>query len=230
MPQAVEQVSTWDSTEGEMGMEAGHEPSWQAFIDHMQEDSLKGLSVLDYGCNRGGFLRLLHQKKPYASALGVDIAADSLADAESRKGGIPASFALTKELRGKRGAFDIAFSHEVVYLLPDLKDHAREMHEVLKPGGVYYIAIGEYAENPLWERWKKVVSGFSPVAPQTYSLQDIAKAFQDQGFEVSVRRLVCDGFLPYDASDGKYLHNPMELIDFMTRYMMLFRMKKLTNR
>lgn len=230
MAQATEPVSTWDSAEGEMSMEAGHEPSWLAFIDHMQEDSLKGLSVLDYGCNRGGFLRYLYEKKPYASALGVDIAMESIADAQQRKGAIPAAYGHTSALKDESGAFDIAFSHEVVYLLPDLQAHAREIYDALKPDGVYYIAIGEYAENPLWERWKKVVSGFSPVAPQTYSLQDIAKAFQDNGFEVSVRRMVCDGFLPYDANDGKYLKNPMELIDFMTRYMMLFRMKKLTVR
>jgi len=226
MAKTAEQVATWDSTEGEMNMEAGHEPSWQAFIDHMEEQSLKDLSVLDYGCNRGGFLRLLHKQKPYAYGLGVDIAADSVADAEKRKGGIPAEYRHNNELKKKSGAFDIAFSHEVIYLLPDLKAHAKEIYDVLKPGGVYYIAIGEYAENPLWERWKKTVAGFSPVPPQTYGLQEIAKTFQDAGFGVAVRRLVCDGFLPYDASDGKYLQSPMELIDFMTNYMMLFRLTK----
>lgn len=120
--------------------------------------------------------------------------------------------------------FDLAFSHEVIYLLPDLAAHAEEIRTVLKPGGVYYLAIGEYAENPLWDRWKEVVAEFSPVPPQTYSLQDIARTFQNKGFGVEVRKLACEGFFAYDTKDEKYLHNPMELVDFMTQYMMYFRL------
>ena len=113
-----------------------------------------------------------------------------------------------------------------MYLIPDLKAHAKEIYDSLKPGGVYYVAIGEYTDNPLWERWYKTVSEFSPVPPQNYSLQDMAEAFGESGFDVSVRRMVCDGFLPYDYTDKKYLLSPMELVQFMTEYMMLFRLEK----
>lgn len=223
---AAPKVETWDNLESEQDMEEGHGPSWQAFIDHLSEKDYSGKAVLDYGCNRGGFLRLLHQQKPFATALGVDIAMDSVADAENRKGDLPATFAHVEALNGKENEFDFAFSHEVVYLLPDLDAHAQDIYKALKPGGVYYIAIGEYAENPLWERWKETISAFSPVPPQTHSLQDIARSFQDKGFSVSIQRMVCKGFLPYDSRDTKYLLNPMELIEFMTEYMMLFRMEK----
>ena len=226
MSQHAENVETWDSLEGEESMAEGHEPAWNALISYVQEKSLADKRVLDFGCNRGGFLKALHQALPYKSALGVDIADESVAFANAHKGATPCTYAHSKVLADEKGGFDIAFSHEVVYLLPDLEAHAKEMSHVLKSGGVYYLAIGEYAENPLWERWKKTVAEFSPVPPQTYSLQDIAKAFQDKGFSVSIRRMVTDGFLPYDANDNKYLHNPMELLDFMTQYMMLFRLVK----
>lgn len=226
MSQHAENVETWDSHEGEESMAEGHEPAWHALISYVQEKTLADKRVLDFGCNRGGFLKVLHQALPYKDALGVDIADESVAYANAHKGATPCSYAHSKVLAGEKDGFDIAFSHEVVYLLPDLEAHAKEMAHVLKSGGVYYLAIGEYAENPLWERWKKTVSEFSPVPPQTYSLQDIAKSFQNNGFSVSVRRMVTDGFLPYDASDDKYLHNPMELLDFMTQYMMLFRLVK----
>ena len=217
-------IDTWDNEEGEMEMEAGHEPSWRAFISHLDMPSLQDKRVLDFGCNRGGFLRLLHNEMPFKEGRGVDIAEESVRIAN--KGMVPVSYGHSDSLSDETESFDVAFSHEVIYLLPDLAAHAQEMNRVLKAGGVYYCVIGEYAENPLWERWKGVVSEFSPVPPQTYSLQDIAKTFQDNGFDVSVRRLVCDGFLPYDANDTKYLHNPMELIEFMTEYMMLFRFEK----
>lgn len=225
MSQHAENIDTWDSLEGEENMAEGHEPAWHTLISYMQEPSLSGKKVLDFGCNRGGFLKLLYQQRPYADGLGVDIADESVAFANAHKGDTPCNYAHSRILASKSGEFDIAFSHEVVYLLPDIKEHAIEMRSVLKKGGVYYLAIGEYAENPLWVRWKKTVAEFSPVEPQTYSLQDIAQAFQDSGFEVTIRRMVCDGFLPYDAHDNKYLHSPIELLDFMTQYMMLFRMK-----
>lgn len=225
MTQHAENIETWDDLAGEESMAEGHEPAWRTLISYIEENTLAGKKVLDFGCNRGGFLKLLHQQKPYAEGLGVDIADESVAFANSHKGDTPCTYDHSRVLATKTGEFDIAFSHEVVYLLPDLLAHAREMRSVLKTGGIYYLAIGEYAENPLWERWKKTVSEFSPVPPQTYSLQDIAKAFQDSGFAVSIRRMVCDGFLPYDAHDGKYLHSPIELLDFMTQYMMLFRLK-----
>lgn len=225
MTQHAENIETWDDLAGEESMAEGHEPAWRTLISYIEENTLAGKKVLDFGCNRGGFLKLLHQQRPYAEGLGVDIADESVAFANSHKGDTPCTYDHSRVLATKTGEFDIAFSHEVVYLLPDLLAHAREMRSVLKTGGIYYLAIGEYAENPLWERWRKTVSEFSPVPPQTYSLQDIAKAFQDSGFAVSIRRMVCDGFLPYDAHDGKYLHSPIELLDFMTQYMMLFRLK-----
>lgn len=224
MSEAVEKVTTWDSLEGEESMAEGHEPAWQSLIGYVGERDLSDKRILDFGCNRGGFLKALYAGLPYHDALGVDIAEDSVAYANDHKGEIPCTYAHNRVLANEKNSFDLAFSHEVVYLLPDLVAHAREMRAVLKTGGAYYLAIGEYAENPLWERWKKTVAEFSPVPPQTYSLQDIAKAFQENGFGVSVRRMVCDKFLPYDASDDKYLLNPMELVDFMTRYMMLFKM------
>ncbi len=225
MSQHAENIETWDSLEGEESMAEGHEPAWHTLISYVQEKNLADKRVLDFGCNRGGFLKILYQALPYKDALGVDIADESVAYANQNKGDIPCHYAHSRALANEKNSFDVAFSHEVVYLLPDIVAHAQEMRSVMKKGGVYYLAIGEYAENPLWERWKKTVAEFSPVPPQTYSLQDIAKAFQNNGFSVSVRKMVCDDFLPYDSSDDKYLHNPMELLDFMTQYMVLFRMK-----
>ncbi len=224
--QVTARPATWDSDQGEADMEKGHEPSWRALIEHIDERDLCGKSVLDYGCNRGGFLRLLYDLRSFERGVGVDIAVQSLDDAERRKGDIPVTYKHVDELTAPDDAFDLAFSHEVIYLLPDLEAHARYIKQRLKESGIYYIAIGEYAENPLWERWKETVSSFSPVSPVTHSLQDIALAFRNEGFDVSVRRMVCDGFLPYDPTDTKYLQNPMELIKFMTEYMILFRMEK----
>lgn len=217
----------WDSIEGELQMEKGHLPAWQAMILQIQERDLSGKRVLDFGCNRGGFLRTLYSQKPFKSGTGADIATDALEDARNLSKGIPVEFMTTPELSGREACFEIVFSHEVVYLLPDLAAHARDVYRWLSPGGAYYMAIGEYTENPLWPRWDNVVREFSPVPPQSYSLQYMAKTFQKNGFSVGVDRLRCEGFFDYDAMEGKYLQSPIELVEFMSRYMMYFRFEKI---
>lgn len=219
-------ATRWDSLEGELAMERGHLPAWDAMIRQMDEHDLSQKRILDFGCNRGGFLRRLYQQKPFARAVGVDIAHDAVADAARLAGSTPVVYATPDALTAEAGSFDVVFSHEVVYLLPDLAAHAADIHRWLKHGGVYYMAIGEYAENPLWPRWKEIVSAFSPVPPQTYSLQDMASVFHRAGFTVGVTRLDCRGFFDYDPTEMRYLHSPYELVRFMTSDMMYFRFQK----
>jgi 2-polyprenyl-3-methyl-5-hydroxy-6-metoxy-1,4-benzoquinol methylase len=213
----------WDTLEHEQHMQHEHEPAWKAMIALVEED-LSNMNVLDFGCNQGGFLRRLYQMKTYKRALGVDIAEKSVEEANSLKGDTPCSYATSDVLASKAGQFDVAFSHEVVYLLPDLDAHAKEIRSLLKPKGVYYLATGTYTEHPLWERWRDTVRAFSPVPPQDYSLQDMARAFQTNGFSVGVQKMVCTGFYNYDALDDRYLKSPAELVDFLTNRMILFRM------
>lgn len=216
----------WDSLEGEVSMEKGHLPAWNAMIGQMSEKSIQTARVLDFGCNRGGFLRKLYAEKPFSEGIGMDIATEALNDARVLNKNLPLQFGLREDLGDMAGKFDFVFSHEVIYLLPSLVAHAQDVFSWLKSGGVYYLAIGEYTENPLWPRWDSIVREFSPVEPQTYSLQHIAKTFQKEGFSVSVSKLNCEGFFDYDVDDGKYLQSPIELVEFMTRYMMYFRFQK----
>lgn len=217
----------WDSVEGELSMEKGHYPAWAAMIRQMTETDITNANVLDFGCNRGGFLRRLYAAKPFAQGVGMDIATEALEDAKKYAKNLPLNFGTRSELGDLTNRFDFAFSHEVIYLLPDLVAHAKDIAAYLKKGGVYYLAIGEYTENPLWPRWDHIVREFSLVQPQTYSLQYIAKTFQSNGFNVGVSKLNCQGFFDYDVNDGKYLQSPIELVEFMTRYMMYFRFEKI---
>ena len=68
---------TWHTDAArEPAMEEGHRPLWRHFIESIPETDLSTHEVLDFGCNRGGFLRLLHALKPFRHAIGVDIAVD----------------------------------------------------------------------------------------------------------------------------------------------------------
>lgn len=50
-------------------------------------------------------------------------------------------------MTGYENYFDIAFSHEVIYLIEDIAQHAADMLRVLKPGGVYYAVTGCQFDN-----------------------------------------------------------------------------------
>jgi 2-polyprenyl-3-methyl-5-hydroxy-6-metoxy-1,4-benzoquinol methylase len=64
-------------------MGAGHSRYWRHFISSVPEIDLSEKSVLDFGCNQGGFLRLLHAMRPFRRGLGIYIASNSIAVAKS---------------------------------------------------------------------------------------------------------------------------------------------------
>jgi 2-polyprenyl-3-methyl-5-hydroxy-6-metoxy-1,4-benzoquinol methylase len=56
-------------------------------------------TVLDYGCNQGGFLRLLYDSHSFLSAVGIDIARESVARAELLKGHRPIEYKVADTAR-----------------------------------------------------------------------------------------------------------------------------------
>ena len=67
-------IETWYvDPKAEDAMSDGHAPIWRHLIGLVPETDLSGLTVLDFGCNQGGFLRMLHTMRPFRRALGIDI-------------------------------------------------------------------------------------------------------------------------------------------------------------
>lgn len=198
-------IPTWhkDRTR-ENAMGPAHAPVWRHLIELVPERDLQASQVLDFGCNQGGFLRMLHAVRPFRFGLGVDIAADSVTRAEAMKGDLPVEYAPVDTLARHPGRFDIAFSHEVIYLLPDVAAHARQVRAALRKGGVYYAVTGCHTGNRLWPRWREVIAAKTNLATQDRSLDDYAEAFAAAGFEVAVRCFGFTGFVPYGGHSDYY--------------------------
>lgn len=207
----------------EPAMEEAHRPLWRHFIGAVLEADLSTRDVLDFGCNRGGFLRLLHALKPFRRALGVDIARESVRAARELTGTAPISFEVASDLSAWHGSFDLAFSYEVIYLLPDLVAHAADMHAALRPGGVYYAVTGCHTASPLWPRWREVIGGATNAPVQDRSPEDYADAFAAAGFEASVRRFGYDGFVPA-TKDRRYYPRLLDALDYASEHKLLFRL------
>lgn len=195
-------------------------------IGNLQEKDLREKCVLDFGCNQGGFIQMLYNTHPFKKAVGVDIAEDSLAKAAKRNAHLPISFYPAAELTQMRDVFDVAFSHEVIYLLPDLNAHAQTMKTALKPGGVYYAATGCHTDNPAWPEWHKAISDYSNIPVPSYSLDDYAVAFARNGFRVEALQFKSDGFIVAEPDDKVYYPKLIDKLNYYSQYKILFRFTK----
>lgn len=189
-------IETWAELKDEEDMMNDHHaPFWRTIINKITEKDLQNYSVLDFGCNQGGFLRTLYRISPFKRAIGVDIATKSLSVAKARKGNMPIHYDDVSFLDSLENSIDIAFSHDVIYLLPDLKAHAKQISKVLKENGFYYATTGCYAEMPLWDKWKKMIDEYSNVPVPNHSINDFADAFWNEGFDVSIQKCTPEGFV-----------------------------------
>jgi len=120
---------------------------------------------------------------------------------------------------------DIAFSYEVIYLLPDLARHAAELYRVLRDGGVYYAVTGCHTHCHLWPLWRTVLADTSNAPVQDYAPEDFLEAFISQGFSVSVRKFGFNEFVPV-TSGSRYYPKIIDAVVYPADDKLVFRVAK----
>jgi SAM-dependent methyltransferase len=189
----TEQETYWQSASEDTTMQDEHAFIWEAMLDTIDVD-LTGRRVLDAGCNRGGFLRLLCERARISGGWGYDPATAAIADARRLAGDLPLVFEAADTVPPDWDRFDVAFSHEVLYLIHDLGEHAAAIHRALAPGGAYYPVIGVHAGSPGVAEWH-AENAQSLNLPRLYALDDVIAPFTGAGFEAAAARLKI-GFVP----------------------------------
>lgn len=218
-------IDTWYvDPKAEDAMSDGHAPIWRHLIGLVSETDLSALSVLDFGCNQGGFLRMLHTMRPFRRALGIDIARKSIERAKALKADMPIQYQVGDNVAGLEQEFDLAFSHEVIYLVADIDRHASELWHALKPGGVYYAVTGCHSDNPLWSQWRGLVAEKTNTVVQDRSVADYARSFSKAGFDVSARKLAFTGFVPFSEDD--WMPNFADALRYYSETKIVFRVVK----
>jgi SAM-dependent methyltransferase len=190
-----------EAGDGEQQMEDGHDHHWRKILEYITETDLGNKHILDFGCNQGGFLRLLYRERPFAYGLGIDLARESVAVANQRKGDLPLDYVATTDLTPYAHQFDLAISSSVIYLIDDLAEHAHQICYALKPGGIYYATYTDYQGNPSLPKMQEDIDRYGAVKMQLHRLDDIALAFQAAGFAVSLRRMLPVGYIPLQLPD-----------------------------
>jgi ubiquinone/menaquinone biosynthesis C-methylase UbiE len=112
-------------------------------------------SVLDVGCGKGRFARILLEQYPGVNVSGLDISEEMLAYVPA---GICKVAGMMTELPFAPSTFDYVYATESLEHAVEIDRAVAEMCRVLKPGGKLVI-IDKNAEHlgrfktPAWERW-----------------------------------------------------------------------------
>ncbi len=117
--------------------------------------ALAGKRVLDIGCGKGRFLRVLREQDPAAEYWGLDLSAEMLRfvppEIHTRRGSMT-------ELPFEDGFFDAAYATESLEHAVEIGRAVAEMCRVVKPGGRIAIIDKNAAawgrlKTPAWEKW-----------------------------------------------------------------------------
>lgn len=221
-----ELIDTWSTDpDQEDSMTDDHAWIWQEMINIIPQRDLSSARILDIGCNQGGFLRMLYDARPFACGVGVDLARDRVALANAAKGDRPLDYLATERLEAAGGGFDLAFSHEVIYLINDLEDHARQVAAALKPGGHYDAVTCCHADSLLWATWRPRIAEFSNIPVPNHSVADIANAFRAAGLEVSISQFLANAFIPTKPPTD-YFPSDVDRLETYVRWKLCFRCSK----
>jgi SAM-dependent methyltransferase len=210
--------SYWQGAAEDEMMQDEHGFVWNSMVDSIDTD-LTGQRVLDVGCNRGGFLRLLVDRCAIGQGFGYDPAAGAIKDARELAEGRPLRFEVSETVPSGWGDFDAAFSHEVLYLLHDLSSHASAVFAALSPGTSYYAVMGVHAGSRLMAAWHSA-NATALRLPELYDVDAVAATFQGAGFDVAVARLPVR-FVPasgHHSSSGATQTEGTGLLDWLAYY------------
>jgi SAM-dependent methyltransferase len=214
-------TSYWRSAADDEAMQNEHGFVWNTMLDSVDVD-LRETRVLDIGCNRGGFLRLVSDRCGIAEGLGYDPASDAVADAQRLAGARPLRFETAEAVPAGWDGFDVAFSHEVLYLIRDVPAHAEQVFGALAPGGAYYAVMGVHTASPLLVEWHRA-NAEELAMPPLNDIDDIIGTFESAGFIAAASRLKV-GFIPAAGHTPKLL----DWLDYYNETKLLLRFTRPT--
>ena len=164
-------------------------------------------------------------RQAFASAVGTDIAADSIQAAEKNKGNVPVNYHSLTSLDSLDRDFDCAISTAVIYLIQDIADHARQVYDRLKPGGLYFATHPDYVTDPFFEVTRRKIDEFAAVPSALNDMNTIVAAFEKAGFKVFVKRVTPPDYFSVSAN-GSWYGTPHRQIEFLYSHRYAFRCVK----
>lgn len=212
----------------EQGLGDGFLPFWAGMLAEVLDPVDLSTLILEFGSTNSKFLQLAYLASPYKVALGVVLDVDGITGFEkwTAPGDVACRFISESAIDAEVRTFDLAFSHEVFSLLPDLEAHANLAWRLLATDGVYYAAFGWHGDNPHSSRQAKIrIEKGLPF--HLHSLDSVAETFDRAGFEVGYKRLPMPYFMVYDPTlVSRRFGSVAEMIACLQDHKVLFSFRK----
>jgi SAM-dependent methyltransferase len=164
-------------------MEKGHRPVGEQAIARMRVPP--DARVLDVGCGSGWATRLLADYAFNGDVTGIDISDEMIRVARESSRSHPNvdfQIASAEQLPFNDQEFTHAFSMESLYYYRNILKALKEIHRVLKPGGLFAAVVDLYWESASTHQWIDMLN----VPVELLSIADYRSLFIDAGF-VNVR-------------------------------------------
>ena len=161
------------------GMEKGHGPVGKQAIQLMRVPA--DARVLDVGCGSGWATRLLAGFAINGQVTGIDISDEMIRVARESSRSLPNvdfEIASAEQLPFPDHEFTHAFSMESLYYYRNIPKALKEIHRVLKPGGLFVAIMDLYWENEATHQWIDTLK----VPVELLSVGDYHSLFIDAGF------------------------------------------------
>jgi SAM-dependent methyltransferase len=159
--------------------------AWESAMEQNMESIAtlaKGLPeprLLDLGCDAGGRTSWVAQRIGASEMHGVELAADRAALA-TEKGVKVISADLCEPLPYDADSFDVVMSNQVIEHLADTDTFVREIHRILRPGGIAVVSTENLAA---WHNVVSLVFGWLP-----FSLTNISEVRRGIGNPLGLHR------------------------------------------
>ena len=183
-------------------MERGQRPVGEQAIARMRVKP--EARVLDVGCGSGWATRLLADYAFKGRVTGIDISDEmvELARASSQAhANVHYEVASAEKLPFADSEFTHAFSMESLYYYRDIPQALKEIHRVLRPGGLFVAVVDLYWENEATHQWIDMLK----VPVELLSIDDYRSLFIDAGFEnIRDERILDPRPVPDDYTSGSF--------------------------
>ena len=142
--------------------------------------------ILDVGCGGGGNLAELGKIFPGAVLYGIDYSDISVEASKKynqkaiEKGKCFVSQGDVSSLSFENDSFDLVTAFETVYFWPGLEKCFREVHRVLKEGGVFLVVNESDGTDKTSKDFEKIIDGM-----KNYTAEEIETALKKAGFKTA---------------------------------------------
>ncbi|HET6932679.1 MAG TPA: class I SAM-dependent methyltransferase [Candidatus Acidoferrum sp.] len=218
-----EEFNRWAEAGRGEGMERDHLPITLPVLEKMGLAATD--NVLDVGCGSGWLARRLAERVTEGRVVGMDVSDEMIRVARRTSlefENILYATGEVGEIPWETNFFSHAISVESAYYWPEPAAGIREIFRVLRPGGLAWILINYYRDNPHCHQWGALLA----VRTHLLSAEEWMGFFRAAGFtDVAQERVVDPSPSPEEYS-GRWFRDATELRAFKAEGALLVHGRK----